>query len=322
MPGHSPPPPGYALIERVEALSLAEQYFPEGPETLAQYLGVEIERGVLGSFAGWCLQGPQTIICINSADCVARQRFTLAHELAHLILGTSPDLQQSNVAPFSSDESEEREANRLAGELLLPLAKLRPLVPAPPLDAKAIAQVARIAGVTETMAACHVAGCAEDLGLVNAAVFAYQENRVRWIWSPCFEWSNEQAMWLLNKVRTRTEEVYRCRDGEDEVITAFSLKGTQQATLFVQRLPTDTALKRSPDERRKRLFADDLSFQASVNGCLGSFKVEAQGMKLNDALVSFNERYHDRWTGERGVRINSREGQRFLRDRLSAWCVT
>lgn len=115
---------------------------PLDPERLAQHLGVTVWRPEdvpdlpehslsqltkkdSDSWSAVTLQvGRSRLTIVNSAHAPTRQRSSIAHELAHLILAHSPsriDVSERGYLVLSTYEGEEEEeANWLSGALLVP----------------------------------------------------------------------------------------------------------------------------------------------------------------------------------------------------------
>jgi Zn-dependent peptidase ImmA (M78 family)/transcriptional regulator with XRE-family HTH domain len=78
----------------------------------------------VGEFRGFAISDKfAPVVFINIADAPAARLFTLIHELAHIWIGSSGI---SNVTP-SNNRKEEVFCNAVAGEFLVPKAKLKPL---------------------------------------------------------------------------------------------------------------------------------------------------------------------------------------------------
>lgn len=118
------------------------------------------------------------LVFINSVDGKAAQMFTLAHELAHVWLGSSAafDLRDMQPAPDRTEQA----CNRVAAEFLVPEHELRQLWSSARGDPEPFQTVARQFKVSVLVAARR----ALDLGLITRAKFldfyrAYQEDERR-----------------------------------------------------------------------------------------------------------------------------------------------
>jgi Zn-dependent peptidase ImmA (M78 family) len=97
----------------------------------------------VGEFRGFALSDRLApLVFINGTDSKSAQMFTLAHELAHLWLGTSA-LSDIGVVPAAGYRQEEVWCNQVAAELLVPLSVFRrELQPDEPIE-RALSRLAR-----------------------------------------------------------------------------------------------------------------------------------------------------------------------------------
>ena len=112
----------YGDPERVAALVRAHWKVPQGPihnlTTLVEQAGVIVVHSSLGETAvsgvTFAVPGIPPLIMLNAEQPADRLRFTLGHELGHLVMHRFPTPQM------------EDEANAFAGALLMPAADIRP----------------------------------------------------------------------------------------------------------------------------------------------------------------------------------------------------
>jgi hypothetical protein len=93
-------------------------------DAVCDKLGITVRRVTLHRVHG-CLtkQGNTLLVLLNRRDSARRQRFTLAHEVAHLLLDGEHRVTAHRRAPaglFTGPEALERQCDRLATEILMP----------------------------------------------------------------------------------------------------------------------------------------------------------------------------------------------------------
>jgi hypothetical protein len=317
------------MISVEQSLAYARKHFPEGPESLAEHLKVEIRYSALSGCDGWYLSaGRRRIIRVNSRMVMPRQRFTLAHELGHLLLGVPSVIGESFSDVLRSDDAEERRVNDIAAELLVPQNVVRATVPDLPVVASVLRRLAKQAHVSELAAALRVANLAADLGLDNASVVFFEDDNVSWQWSKTLTMPDETAVSLREAARKTSPNAFRhVRKKENDVVVASLVENPffGSATMLVQLLPIEYATQKSRDERRAELeeylFAGQAGFQRQLQGCFGAFKPRVAGMSSAQAQELFWERYKGRFTGVPGRRLASPQGREYVRLRLEEWCA-
>jgi Zn-dependent peptidase ImmA (M78 family) len=311
------------MISDARARQFARQHFPQAPEKLAEHLGVIVRHSPMDGCDGWCLTtGAKSIIRINGKLPAARRRFTLAHELGHLILGVPTVVGESFEEMLRSNSDEERRVNDLASELLMPAHVVRASLTELPVVAAALKKLAKKANVSELAAAVRVCNLASEIGLVNASVVLFDGAQLRWQWSPTLSMPATTAASLLDEARKAAPKAFRHTRKGGDVIVASTIEnpffGT--ATLFVQLLPKEVGMKLSRDERRKvledQLFADDTRFCQQVSGIMGFHKNRRENKTLAQSEADFWKRYRQ---SLKNSRLDSAAGREYVKLRLSEW---
>lgn len=121
------------MLPRERAQQIHRQYWdhslPLNPIEIANRLGVKVFSSAgLGIFGGY-YDTTENVIVVNANDPPVRQRFSIAHELGHCVLGhgssprdNSKEYDQSQYVP------KEYAANVFAAELLMPEDAVRVMV--------------------------------------------------------------------------------------------------------------------------------------------------------------------------------------------------
>lgn len=95
-----------------------------------QYIGIPVVVAALpGDVAGCCVKSGDgaVVLWVNGTHPVARQRFTLAHELGHLCCGHDGNIPAVSYTTIGGKDTDSREvqANAFAAELLAPAPAVR-----------------------------------------------------------------------------------------------------------------------------------------------------------------------------------------------------
>lgn len=312
------------MIDPDDAIAYAHQHFPEGPEKLAGLLNAEIREAQLSGCDGWCLPHNESpIIRLNSSLAGSRKRFTLAHELGHLVLDIPTVANETVEDMLSSDSAEERRVNQFASELLVPPKEIIKSIKQPPVVAKSLERLAKRANVSPVMVAVRVTNLADQIGLDNAAVVQFKNGNIEWTWSPVLRFKAVAAVELLTKTQKVAPDVYRRQQKGGKVVVASTIdnKHYGSTTLFIQLLSEEQGLSKSSEERRReleeQLFPENGPVFRQMQGCFGAYKSKAVGLTLRQAEQQFWERYRERFSS---TSLNSSVGRKYVHLRLAEWC--
>lgn len=313
------------MISADDARRFAETHFPEAPEKLAAHLGVSIRESPLEGCDGWCLTfDDRSIIRLNSNQTPGKKRFTLAHELAHLILGIPGVVGETYEDMLSSNSAEERCVNDLASQLLMPACVVQSVLAEVTVVAGDLKKLAKRANVSNLAAAIRVCNLATEIGLISASVVLFEGDRVKWQWSRTLHMQEQTARKLLAAAREASPTAFRHHRDDGKVIVASIIENSYfgSATLFAQLLPAEPGMSLSNHERRKSLeevlFLHDVKLQHRVSGLLGAHKprISTDQLSLDAAIADFWERNRVKLSG---TRLDSENGREYVAFRIAEW---
>lgn len=166
------------MIDIQTALEIAAGSFPNGPEAVAEAAGATVLYSDLKGCEGWCVRGRERIVIrINKGSSLGRQRFTLAHELSHIVLDSTPDVWNVDSAHINEEET----VNQIAAEMLLPATELQARVGEQrPVSQSTISKIARDAKVSEMMVARRIVTLRESLQIDHAFLAVFIGGRFQW----------------------------------------------------------------------------------------------------------------------------------------------
>jgi Zn-dependent peptidase ImmA (M78 family) len=311
------------MISEAQARSFAESTFPEAPEKLAECLRIDVRYSPLSGCDGWCLvRGEKAIVHLNNKLSTVRQRFTLAHELGHLILGIPTVVGETYEDMLRSDSDDERRVNDLASALLIPAKVAKKSLSELPVVTAALQKLAKKAKVSELAAAIRVCNLAREIGLVNASVVQFNNDQIRWQWSKTISMTSETAVDLLSKTRKTVPQAFRHVQADGKVIVASTIENPTfgTATLFVQLLTSEDGLKLSTHEKRlqleSQLFEKSPKLRPQVNGSLGYFKNIRTATSVRKTVAEFWQRYGEMF---KNTALSSKAGRAYVELRIGEW---
>ncbi|MGO4221853.1 ImmA/IrrE family metallo-endopeptidase [Lysobacter sp. TAF61] len=118
----------HARLRRSGLLSV-----PLNVHVVAEFLGLEVSEEVMDDDISGFLEyrSGRWVVGVNSLHHSNRQRFTIAHEIAHYILHRDHEqsfVDQTFARRSDSPDRMERDADRFAAELLMPESEVRKLI--------------------------------------------------------------------------------------------------------------------------------------------------------------------------------------------------
>jgi Zn-dependent peptidase ImmA (M78 family) len=115
-----------SIKEQAEAL-LRKNGYDNSLPVPTEDIAASLDYNITGFFPDAALEGvsgivdhEHKVISLNRSESARRQRFTLAHEIGHVILHKGESFVDFRKTIMDPTDEREREANRFASELLMP----------------------------------------------------------------------------------------------------------------------------------------------------------------------------------------------------------
>lgn len=310
-----------------DAVRITEENYPCGPEKLAELLEVKVQYCAFKG-DGWCLKlGTRASVMINSNSPITRQRFTLAHEMGHLLLDIPSVVGEAigDLRDTSSDE--EKRVNQLAEQILLPSSVARKAVQELPISSRVVQSLARNANVSSLFVARRLTSLSSELGLLWAAIILFNQGKYDWQYrhNSTERIATELAENLLERCQkspAKTVKVVRDQAKDVLVATMFPNPRYGLQMVWLQVISQNDYSAESVKDLENRLLKGYEALRPSLQGTLSVMKNKSAQMTLEEAIAFFNDRHlgeSRRWNDEFCVRLHSSDGQRYLRLRLRAW---
>ncbi|HEV7645424.1 MAG TPA: ImmA/IrrE family metallo-endopeptidase [Pyrinomonadaceae bacterium] len=311
-----------------EALAFAEKHYPNAPEKLIEYLNIEVRYSPLNC-DGWCLQlGDRTIIRINSTVSDARKRFTLAHELGHLIYEIPTVVGEHIFSDPKNRTAEELKVDEFAAQILLPASIVKSKIQETPITAAAIKRLAKDAKMSQLAVALRIANLTPELGFGATIVLFYENDDMKWQWSQTLNAPGDMPKKLLAKAMESNPQPARIlySNGKVSVISFLENPSLNTKTVFVQLVSEQDGFKQLPEERvrelEQKIFENDIDSRKSMAGRFGAFKKTAQSMLLEEAIdvfVSRLKKYPYPLSKDRMNKLLAEDGIEYIRLKLQSW---
>lgn len=287
-----------------EALDFASKNYPNCAEKLVKHLRLHLLYSESMTSDGWCTpyinesgEIEKAVIMINSRVALARQRFTLAHELAHLILGIEQHVGEKISLNTKRMSKEEQRVDKFASELLLPKSEMLKLIGKAPFTAKIIERIATKSKVSPLAVAMRLEFLSEELGLNSAMVAFYQNDKYRYNRSSNLVFEDRTApQELLEKCLEVFPKPYITPFGEDTVLVASLVANSafNTKTVFIQVISEEAGNAPLPEEKifelKKKIFNNNTKLLQSFYGTLAAFNdKKAKEFFIDEAVESFFE---------------------------------